>query len=317
MALTIRTVPSLPGLRVSLDGAELATDSAGQATFVEDRNADPHTLTLDDTRIDLGGQRFTFSRWVGQRDQDQAFTPTLQGSFMRASSTVTAAFTAEIQVTPRFVDQHGQSVDPARVSSATARSDSGAIVTIAPIGATWLQGTRVEVHSDAPPEPRQVTYTWQTVVISGSNVLDSGRQSFRPAEAAEITAQGQFDDLKIAGYDALLGHGAGEQAVITFPDGQQQTAPLDTQHAAVFGHLPRGTYQVQVKAGSALVATQQIRLSRNSTVSVPVLSLLDIGILLGSIAAAGMGLVLVGRRNVRRRVLAPFRAARPIKAGAP
>ena len=75
-------------------------------------------------------------------------------------------------------------------------------------------------------------------MIAGSNVVDAGRQSFTPATNPDITVHGQFHDLTVTGYDALLGYGTGAEAVITFPDGTVQTEPLDSNDAAVFPRLP-------------------------------------------------------------------------------
>jgi hypothetical protein len=212
-------------------------------------------------------------------------------------------------VITRFVDQTGTAIDPTEVVSATARSDSGAVVNISPTGATWLESTRVGYRSNTIYS-QDVSYSWQTVIVAGTNVIDGGRQSFAPATTPEATVAGQFHDLTITGHDALLGTGIGEEAVLTLPDGTVRVAPLGTGHASTFDHLPRGTYQANIRAGSSIVASQQIRLSRTSTVDVPVISPVDIGILLGAVTLGAIALVLIGRRNVRRRLFTPFRPAR-------
>ena len=74
--LTIRTAPPLPGIRLSLDDTTVTTDESGIATVTEQRSTGTHALTLLDTRIETPGKRYEFSRWVGQRDPDQAYTPT-------------------------------------------------------------------------------------------------------------------------------------------------------------------------------------------------------------------------------------------------
>jgi hypothetical protein len=139
-------------------------------------------------------------------------------------------------------------------------------------------------------------------MIAGSNVVDAGRQSFTPATDPDITVQGQFHDLTVTGYDALLGFRTGADAVITYPDGTVQTKPLGINAAVVFARLPRGTYKAQVTAGSSIIASQQIRLSRETTVSVPVISPYDLAIVLGSIIAVALALVLIGRMKIRHRI---------------
>jgi len=309
--VTIITAPPLPGVRLSMDGAAaVVTNESGVAVLTQERAAGSHTLTLLDTRLETTGKRYSFARWVGQRDPEQAFTPTLDGLTMRGDSSLTATFSVAYAVTAHVVDQNGAPIDPSEISSAAARSDTGAVVSLAPSGPTWLEGTRVTARSNKY-ELQNVTYSWQSVVVSGTNVVDAGRQSFTPATNADVTGVGQFHDLTVAGYDAVLGRGAGEQAVITLPDGTVRSARLDSAHSAVFPHLPRGTYRATVTAGASVVGDQQVRLSRDITVRATVISPIDIAILLGLLVLVAGGLILVGRRHVRRRLLAPFRPADP------
>jgi hypothetical protein len=309
--VTITTAPPLPGVRLSMDGAaDVVTDESGVAVVTQERTTGSHTLTLLDTRVETTGKRYSFARWVGQRDPEQAFTPTLDGLTMRGDSSLVATFSVEYAVTTHVVDQNGAPIDPGEVSSATARSDTGAVVSLAPSGPTWLEGTRVTARS-SKYELQNVTYSWQSVLVSGTNVVDAGRQSFTPATNADVTGIGQFHDLTVAGYDALFGRGAGEQAVITLPDGTVRSTRLDGAHSAVFPHLPRGTYQATVTAGASVVGAQQVRLSRDITVRALVISPADIAILLGSLVLIAGGLILVGHRRVRRRLLAPFRPSDP------
>jgi len=303
--LTIRTLPPLPGIRLSLDDTTVTTNEAGIATVTQQRNTGTHTLTLLDAALETPDRRYAFSRWVGQRDPEQAFTPTLGDLPMRGDSTVTATFSVQYAVTAQFVDQGGIVIDPAMVTSATVRSDTGAVLPIATAGPTWLEAIRPSRGNKY--EVENVSYSWQSMTISGTNVVDAGRQSFTPAQTPDVTVVGQFHDLTVVGYDALLGHGAGEQAVLTLPDGTVRAAPLDGDHGVVFPHLPRGTYQVTITAGASIVGDHQVRLSRDVTLRAPVISAVDIAILAGSLVLVAVGLVIIGRRHLARRLVAPFR----------
>ena len=168
-------------------------------------------------------------------------------------------------MTPTFVDQNGQPIDAGQVSAATARSDTGEIVTIAPTGTTWLEGIRVTSRPNAPIELQDVAYSWQSVVVAGTNVVDAGRQSFTPATNPDVTVQGQFHDLTVTGYDALLGYGTGDRAVITFPDGTVQTEPLDSDACRGLSAPARAApIRPRSPPGASIVANQQVRLSRDS-----------------------------------------------------
>src|SRR6476619_5200929 len=64
VTLVVNTVPALPGMRLSMDGATVVTDASGRATITQDRNLDAHTLTLLDTTAEAAGQRYAFARWA-------------------------------------------------------------------------------------------------------------------------------------------------------------------------------------------------------------------------------------------------------------
>ncbi len=76
-----------------------------------------------------------------------------------------------------MVRQDGTALDPSEVSLITARSDTGAMVEL-PLGApTWLDSVRPAFHhSILSAEP--VSYSLQSVVVRGTNVVDAGRQTF-------------------------------------------------------------------------------------------------------------------------------------------
>jgi len=234
---------------------------------------------------------------------------------MRTDSTLTATFSVQYAVTATFVDQNGTAIDPTTVTSATVRSDSGALIPMTATGPTWLEGTRVVARGNQY-DLEDVSYSWQNVTVSGSNVVDAGRQNFTPAQSAAVTVAGQFHDLTIAGFDAILGHGADGQAVITLPDGSVRELPLGRDHPAVFAHLPRGTYEATISAGASIVGDHQVRLSRDVTLRAPVISPIDIVILGGSVVVVALGLLLIGRRQLRRRLVSPFRPATLVDAEA-
>lgn len=312
--LTVTTVPSVAGLRLSFDGATVTTNASGTAAFTTERNRDVHTLAVLDTQRETGDTRYIFSRWAGQRESSQAFTPTLDSVTTRTSNTITAVFVVQRAVSPNFVDQQGSAVDQDRVSAATARSSTGATVTISPTGKTWLESSQVIYRSSVDLEVETPSYSWQSVIVDGSNIIDSGRQSFTPAQTTAPTVQGQFHDLTVTAHDALFGSPAGAEVVLTFPDGSVRSTPMGETRTAVFSHIPRGTYQAVVHAGPAIVNTQHLRLSRDITVAVPVISILDIAVLITVLALVSVGLLLIGRKTLRRRVLSSFTVLRAAKA---
>lgn len=311
--LTVTTVPVVAGLRLKFDDVTATTNASGTAAFTAERNQDAHTLTVLETRRETGDTRYIFSRWAGQRDFSQAFTPTLDSVTTRTKNTITAVFTVQRAISPQVVDQEGRAVGQDRVSEITARSSTGATVSISPTGKTWLESSNVIYRSSVDLEVASLSYSWQSVLVDGSNVIDSGRQSFSPAETTAPRVEAQFHDLTVTAHDALFGFPTGAEVVLTFPDETVQVAPLGESGAAVFRHIPRGTYQAVVRAGPAIVNSEHLRLSRDITVAVPVISILDLIVLTVTVALIAIGVLLIGRRTLRRKVLMPFSGPRAVK----
>jgi hypothetical protein len=80
------------------------------------------------------------------------------------------------------------------------------------------------------------------------------------------------------------------------------TEALGPGHAATLSNLPQGSYQVRVKAGSAIVSTEKLRLSRDVTVDLTAVSPVDLVALGGGLFAAVVGLPLLS--SSRRRWVA-------------
>jgi hypothetical protein len=302
--LTIHTVPTLPGAVVKLDDKTFVTDVHGVAIITQPHDLVKHSLTVVTPIAKDPKRRYVFSRWAGASNPQLSRNEALRVS-MRGSHQYTASFASQYAVQPTFVDQAGLDVS-SQVTRASIKSDSGQVIKVPTSGTIWVPETRISSTANKL-SVKNVRYTWQSMIVSGSNVLDAGRQSFFPAKTQVIKAQGRFHDLTIAGHDALFGGGTGTQALITYPDGSVRTVPMDGAHQIVVKHLPRGTYQVMVRAGAAIVASHQIRLSRSTVLAVPVISVIDISVLVVSGLAVICVVLSLRRERFRRRLLAPFR----------
>jgi hypothetical protein len=299
ITITIQTVPAMPGVRFTIDGTRLTTDARGRASYTKRHNFDAHTLTVVDTLVSTPQRRYAFARWAGQRDPDQAFRPTVTGLPMRASYTVTAAFTVLYPVSASYVDQSGRPVDPARVTLATVRGDDGTLIDLPSAGVVWLAG-QTPTYRKSTLRVQEVSYTLQRVLVSGADVA-LGRQRFAPATTPRPVFTTQFHDLTVRAHDAIFGTRRGAGATVTYPDGRQAFVPFGADGTATLTDLPRGTYRVDVPgAGTAL--TQQVRLSRARAVDVIVVSPLDLATVGGLGLLVAGGLLLVGRAGLRRRI---------------
>jgi hypothetical protein len=197
-------------------------------------------------------------------------------------------------------------LDPSRVTAVTVKSDTGQLVNLALAGPTWLDGMRpVYHHSALSAQP--AIYSLQSIIVRGTNVVDAGRQTFKPALNNTPTFITQFHDLVITGHDALFKSAVGKQAIVTFPDGSKQTLTMNAQHSATLLNLPRGTYSVVIKAGTAIVATDQFVLSKDKTADIAVISAVDLLVLGSAAFGVAVALLALGRHRWRYRLVRRFR----------
>jgi hypothetical protein len=298
ITITIRTVPALPGVRLTFDGTVLTTGRRGVAAVTERHNFSLHTLRLRKTRIVFKGRRYTFVRWAGQRDPNQAFSPTVRDLPMRANYTVTASFNVRCPVRPLFTDQLGRALDPGGIALVSVRSNTGQSATLSPTGTTWLPCAEA-IYRGSTMSSQPVRYSVQDVMISGTNVVHAGVERFWPIRTPDPAVIGYFHNLTIAAHDALFSSGTGSVALVTLPDHSVRRVPLGPGHAVTLHNLPQGRYQVAVKAGSAIISGQSLRLSKNQIVNFTAVTMLDLASLGGTVllVAAGLPLLSGSRRK--------------------
>lgn len=302
ITITIRTVPSLPGVRFVFDGTPIVTGSQGRTSVTEQHNFSAHTLTLAATQLSASGRRYTFVRWAGQRDPDQAFRPTVQGLPMRADYTVTASFAVMCPVSPRLAQQDGATLAATRVTEITLRDNLGQPATLRPSGTTWLPCSW-PVYRDSFLSSTDLQYSVQTMLVSGTNTVHVGVERFKPGRTPNPKLTGYFYALTITAHDALFGSAVGSYALLTMPDRTVRRIPLGTRHVATVSNLPQGNYQVQIKAHGASVPAQTLRLSKNQTANLAAVSKRDIAVVGGALLAGLAGIPLLSRTR-RRRILA-------------
>jgi hypothetical protein len=308
VTITIHTVPALAGVRFTFDGTPLITGAGGQASVTGQHNFSPHTLTLADTRFSRPGRHYSFARWAGQRDPNQAFLPTVRGLPMRADYTVTAGFAAQCPVILRFTDQSGAALNPAQISLVTARSDAGRVAGLRPAGRTWLE-CQLPLYRGGTLISQALRYSLQSVMVSGTNIVHAGVERFEPGSNPDPTIVGYFHELTITAHDALFGRPTGSEAVVILPGHPVRQVPLGPDHTVTLSKLPQGNYKVSVKAGGAVIAARSIRLSRNETVDLTAVTPIDLAAVGGALAVVVVGLPLLSGTR-RRRLLGLMRRLR-------
>jgi hypothetical protein len=305
ITITIRTVPSLPGVRFVFDGTPVVTGVRGSTSVTEQHNFSAHTLTLTNTQLSASDRKYTFVRWAGQRDPDQAFRPTVQGLPMRANYTVTASFAVMCPVSPRLAQQDGAVLAATRVSQIMLRNNLGQPTTLRPSGTTWLPCSW-PVYRDSLLSSTELQYSVQSMLVSGTNTVHVGVERFKPSRMPNPKLTGYFYTLMITAHDALFGSALGSYALLTMPDHTVRQVPLGPRHVATVSNLPQGNYQVEVKARGASVPAQTFRLSKDQTANLAAVSRGDIAVVCGALLAGLAGIPLLSRTR-RRRIFAFLR----------
>jgi hypothetical protein len=303
ITITIRTVPSLPGVRFVFDGTPIVTGPQGSTSVTEQHNFSAHSLTLADTKLSASGRQYTFVRWAGQRDPDQAFRPTVQGLPMRANYTVTASFAIMCQVSPRLAQQNGVALPVNRVSQISVRNNLGQPATLRPSGTTWLPCSW-PVYRDSLLSSTDLEYSVQSMLVSGSNAVHVGVERFKPSRMPNPELTGYFYALTITAHDAIFGGAVGGYALLTMPDRTVRRVWLGPRHIATVGNLPQGNYQVQIKARGASISPQTFRLSKDQTANLAAVTRGDIAVVGGALLAGLIGIPLLSR--TRRRSIFAF-----------
>jgi hypothetical protein len=304
VTITVKTVPALPGIKLVVDGTPLWTDSAGGASYTAAHDFGGHTLTLATTSLSTRDRRYRFARWAGQRDPDQAFQPTVRGLPMRADYTVSAAFSVDVKVTARLVDQSGWPIDPGTAPAVTVRSRTGHLVDLPVNTATWVEAS-TPVYRKSMLGLSDISYALQRVTIAGSNAVAGAPQRFSPLASSTVTFRVGLHVLTIAAHDAMWGSRVGDAALVEGPDGTRRTVAFGPDGVARLTGLPRGTYRIGVRRPGGVVFTRQLSLGADHTIDVVVARWLDLALLIAGTGGVAAALLVVGRVRWRRGLHRP------------
>jgi hypothetical protein len=299
ITLTVRTVPALAGVEFTFDGVQLVTNQQGVTSFTQRHDFNAHALGLSQTEVAVSGRRYTFLRWAGQRDPNQAFRPIVHGLPMRADYTVTASFAIACPVSPRLVEENGTPLPAGEVSRITLLNSLGQNVNLSPTGTTWLPCGQ-PVYRDSLLSSRGVQYSVQSVLVRGTNVVRAGIERFSPTQTPRPEITGFFYALTITAHDAVFGSALGDYALLTMPDRTVRKVWLGPRHTATIGDLPLGDYQVRVKAGSASVSAVTVHLSRDKTANLTAVTRTDILIVCVALGIGVAGAPLLSRTRRSR-----------------
>jgi hypothetical protein len=292
--VAVTSVPAVSGLVVQVDGQDVALSDQGTATVTACRDdlvsrvsvgADP--IQLDDRR------RVRYDRMF-VTDSGRA---------------VALAFHVDY-----LTDIRLNGLPPEEIESFTLRSSTGERITSEEQAPQWLWGQRV-IRAPSGLLLRDIFYTVDQVMVHGVNVVNRSQTKFYPSEMPIVQVTALTYDLDLEVRDRLFGFPVGSTAHLAAEDGTVLDVGLVSGRASLSA-VPRGSYVLTVDA-PGLNTPRPLSVSKDQTVDLPVLTWLDIAVLLGVPALAAALLVLVPRPRLQaaiigrlRHPLGPRRAAR-------
>jgi len=309
--ITVTTVPSVAGVPISLGSAKAVTGSDGSAVLSIDQ-VGPADLTAHVDQVADPAIKVSFSRW-GQGPQQYSET---QRVTIQANAPVkyTLGLRTAYQASVNFVDENNQPIDPALITRVRFTSSTGLELVLTDFSskAWWEAGTAVTRTGGL--QGSDTLWRLAEVTMAGTNVVNSGQQSFIPTKDSRFTISLLLYDLTVRTNDALTGGAVGGTAELVYPDNSSKILPLDAKGSADFPSLPRGLYTVKLKIGGIAPPTP-VALSRTQDATIRVISYVDIAaaVVLGLLVL--IGLLWLGRRRLgwmRHLVAVPVGVARRV-----
>ena len=321
--LGVKIVPALPNMHVRLTplpksgppaadapGVTLISDESGLVTFPISEIGNYRVEVLLPWTSPAAGVRAEFSRW-----RENIFTPYRDVEY-EPGMVLQAGFEVQYLVAYQFTNLQGDPIDPSGISTVTLTNSMGERIERDEHGEFWVKGGRVTRRSSGLEET-QLQYSVDEVIVDGANVVNRAQNRFIPARTRSWTVPLLFYAMSFSSQDAIFGFPMGDTVEVVSPNGTVHGVALDADGLASLPLLPRGEYKVRVQ-GSGYSPTLPVALSKDQTVALKVISLLDAAFIGGLGASVALGLLIVGRwrsartfRWFRRRVRADARPSRP------
>lgn len=294
-AATTRTVqvvvvPQYAGVHFTLDGIPAVTGPGGSVV------ADDPDLTGAAAHLVLAQQQLSPDLRV---QLDRVAADPNHGAFSRK---LVAELDAYRAVTFHLVGPKGTALPLGQVESVTLQNSLGARIRIPAAGLrapVWLPSS-VPASVTAGIENRVVAYSVQSVMVHGTNVVNTGQLRFTASRSVDWTVPVILRSLTVVGNNLLTGGPAGRAVQLTYPDGHRRTVQLGSDHRVTITELPRGTYGVKILGGGIPLAST-VRLSRNQIDDEALITYGDMLEVLAIVAAVTGAVVAAGVLGRRRR----------------
>ena len=295
----VRTVPPLPDVTILIGEQRIRTDARGIARVLVQKSGAVSATVLPYESPDPN-VRAVFIRWSDDVASATRRINVVNGAMLQIG------FEVSHPVQPRFVEESaGRQVNVNRLSQIMLVNSLGEAVPIT-VGVQWLKANRITRH-DNVLRAAALSYQLLNVTVDGVNVVNEGQQKYKVAPRdLRWTMKLQMHDLTVTTRDALFGFPIGSGVRVTYPMGQLQDVALDASGRMRMESLSRGSYTVTVQGGFFIRAPTPVALSRSQFVDLPVISYLDVGIVVVALMGLALFVLLWGRSQLFAR-RAPLR----------
>ncbi len=276
----VQTIPALPGITFQLDGHQFVTGADGTATVLVDKIG----IYRLDVLLDLynnPSKKVLFGRWT-----EESYLPYREVE-VPTDEVIQVGLNVFHQVSMGFVDLAGFPIDPSRISSISIKSIQGDVFTLKNGDPIWLPASRTARRLTGLEET-DLLYSVMSVVVDGSNVVNSAQQRFYALPNDNWSISLLLYTMNISAQDGLFASPVARTVDVQFPDGQVKNYPLDNTGSAAIHGLARGIYRIELVGVKGMKNIIPVALSRNQNVAVNVITYLDVAF----VGIVGLGLVL-------------------------
>jgi hypothetical protein len=288
--LNIQTTPPVPGAKFTFAGTTVSADASGiasmqitpaQRQLIRQNRAGELQVTTPTVEV-RKGVRAQFSGWYKS------------GDYRSGVESQIATFEFEHLTTFNFTNPKGRVVSPTLLSSMQLQSSIGEVIDLESAAPVWLQSSQIDGL-----DSRDVFYKINSVVVVGSNVVNSGQQRFYPSQQSLTTVTLLFFSARFVATDAMFGGGIGRGIELQYPDGTVRTFNFSRGHAVTVDDLPRGDYHVTVVGGGLRMA-RPVSISRTQQADLDVISYLDVGVVGAALLVLALVILWFGLQLRRR-----------------
>ena len=285
--VSVQTVPATPGIPFQMAGQTFVSGADGTASVSINQSGVYRLDALVD-QYNNPSQRVEFGRW-----SVKSYQPSREVQ-VPTDNVIQVGLNIYHKVNFTFVDLDNYPVDLSRISSISIRSVQGDIFNLKPGDTPWLPASRTARRQNGLQET-DLLYSVNSVVIDGSNVVNSSQQRFYAKLDDNWTISLLLYTLKISTRDALFASPVGKSVSLTYPNGQVTNFNLDNAGNLTIHTLARGIYHVSLQGIRGMGTSTPVALSRNQLVNMRIITPLDAGV--GGLTAFGLalGLIFIGR----------------------